>query len=458
MMTNDTIVAVATPPGRGAIAVIRVSGPDSVPVVDALFHGKRSISAASANRVMVGYFYQNEQHLELIDQVMVCKFVAPHSYTGEDVVEISCHGGVLIVQKIVETLLGHGLRTAEAGEFTKRAFLNGKMDLMQAEAVADMINAQTEMSLRQAQRQQNRELSRQLSVLKEELKRLLMLLEIELDFSEEEQFADRGELVEVIGRALKQIDNLAASYHYGKIVREGIHAVLVGKPNVGKSSILNRLLDEDRAIVSTLPGTTRDSIEESLDIQGYLFKVTDTAGLRRTNDQVEQLGVRRTFDALDKADVVLMVIDAAEGWDDEDEQTLKSVRTHQRRPVFLLVNKIDVKTFDVPKTWADRFDEILHISAQTGDGFRLLEQALVSLYQKYSEQQPIAINKTRHRKALLQAKDDLQHALLSLQSGLSAEFIALDMRNSLNHLGQITGEVTTEEILNDIFSNFCIGK
>lgn len=458
MITNDTIVAVATPPGRSAIAVIRVSGSDSVAAINDLFKSKTDLSSAPTNRVMVGYFYRNEKHLEPIDQVMVCKFVAPHSYTGEDVVEISCHGNVLIVQMIIQVLLDRGIRLAEAGEFTKRAFLNGKMDLMQAEAIADIINSQTAASLNQAQRQQNRELSKHLSTLKEKLKRLLILLETELDFSEEEQFADRGELVDLIEIALQQIENLASGFRYGKIVREGIHAVLVGRPNVGKSSILNRLLEEDRAIVSTVPGTTRDTIEEPLDIQGYLFKITDTAGLRHTNDQVEQLGVQRSFAALDKADVILMVIDAADGYVDEDECILQSIKSQSKQPVILLINKIDLKSGSVPQINVDGLQEILKISAKTGEGFRELEQALLRFYRQSSEQTSVAINKARHLEALLRTKTDLQNARNSLQSGLSAEFLALDIRSALDHLGQLTGEVTTDEILNDIFSAFCVGK
>lgn len=458
-MMNDTIAAIATPLGKSGIAVIRLSGEFSVEICDKLFIGASTIKGAQDRYVLLGNVFRDEGKVEVIDQVLVTKFVQPHSYTGEDVVEISCHGGMFVVHEILDRLLVNGARLADPGEFTKRSFLNGKIDLMQAEAIADIINAQTSASLTLAQSQRNGRQSSKLLQLKEKLKQQLILLEIELDFSEEDiQFVGRDLLAERIEATLLEINRLRKTYEYGKILRDGIHIALVGKPNVGKSSILNRLLDEDRAIVSIVPGTTRDNIEESLDIQGFLFKVTDTAGIRNTVDPVEQEGVNRTKQTISSADLVLFIIDAKDGIRHEDELALKVVLEFVKGQFFLVVNKIDAAKCTVPDKYRMQFFKTLFISAKTGEGFSELEQELVDNYFANEIPKDIVINKLRHRDALKNAEESLQSALQSLKEKLSEEFVSLDLRGALHHLGKLTGEVTTEEILDDIFSSFCIGK
>jgi tRNA modification GTPase len=458
-MTNDTIAAIATPLGNGGIAVIRISGALSVEIADKLFKGASSIKDAADRYVHLGYIYRDDQKTTLIDQVLATKFIQPHSYTGEDVVEISCHGGMFVVHEILASLLAKGARLADPGEFTKRSFLNGKIDLVQAEAVADIINAQTMASLKLAQSQRNGRQSIKLMELKEKLKKQLVLLEIELDFSEEDiKFVGREQIIERVEETLVEINKLRKTYDYGKILRDGIHTVLVGKPNVGKSSILNRLLDEDRAIVSAYPGTTRDNIEEALDIQGYLFKVTDTAGIRSTVDQMEQEGVNRTKRNISNADLIYFIIDAKDGMQQEDELALQTVQELAKGRIYLLVNKIDMTYYDVPDKYEKHFIKTMHISAKTGEGFTELEKSLIDSYFLNVETTDVVINKLRHQDALRQAEENLLHALQSIKERLSEEFISMDLRGALHQLGKLTGEITTEEILDDIFSGFCIGK
>ncbi len=456
---NDTIAAIATPPGKGAIAVLRISGKKSVEITQAIFTSKLNLQHVQPGRVVYGKITNNSSQRELIDTVLVTPFRAPHSYTGEDVVEISCHGSPYITFEILHLLLQNGARAAEPGEFTKRAFINGKLDLLQAESVADIINAQTRASRKQSQAQLSGVLSEKILSLKEQLKKQLVLLEIELDFSDEDiEFADRIKVGEHIEQLVQEISKLLHSFEYGKVLREGVHIVLAGKPNVGKSSVLNRLLQEDRAIVSETPGTTRDVIEESLDINGILFKVSDTAGLRLTRDEIESQGVNRTKRMLKNADIILFIIDSSKPINQEDEEALQMIRSISQEKYILVKNKIDLPSAKITNEFELQFDTTCAISAKTGEGFDRLENTLTSMMGLYDIESNIVINKARHRDALFRTQDFLNHAQSSLQKNLSPEYISLDIRAALNALAELAGEVTTDDILNDIFSSFCVGK
>ena len=423
-----------------------------------------------ANNILHSYIENknkrdSESHNDKLDHVLILKFQAPHSFTGEDIVEIDCHGGPFIIQKILSLLLTNGARLAEPGEFTRRAFLNGKLDLLQAEAVADIINAQTQKSLSISFSQLQGMLSERLQSFKKKLKNQCTLLELELDFSEEEvEFADRKELYGNLKELQGEIQKLVKSFKYGKIIKDGIHAVILGKPNVGKSSILNRLLEEERAIVSEIPGTTRDSLEESIDIDGLLFKITDTAGLRETSDIIEREGVFRTEKLVKNADLLILVLDASTSLSDEDYAIINKIENdnnYANKNIIIAANKSDIGTNKEIEKIAEKVstNSLVLISAKTGDGFGKMEEKMVAMsLEKDVQKDSVFISKERHKNALEQAHVYLENAVASMDKKMSSEFIALDLRSALDCLGEITGEVTREEILNDIFSHFCIGK
>lgn len=457
---SDTICALSTPKGRGAIAIIRMSGRESFSIIGKIFHAKKSINDVTHAGIIHGTISRPQQAKHIIDDVLVTKFISPHSYTGENVIEINCHGGLYVVQEILTCLLENGARLAEPGEFSKRAFMNGKIDLLQAESIADIINAQTKLSLQNAQQQLSGILSERLLFLKDQLKKYLVLLELELDFSEDDIIlAERKELKEHFDNLNKEVESLIASFRYGRILREGIHLAIAGKPNVGKSSVLNRLLEEERAIVSEIPGTTRDVIEESLDIQGLLFKISDTAGIRETRNSIEIQGVERTQKVIQRADQVLFIVDGSESLDDLDFAVLQQLESMEVKNIFLVVNKIDIDTRRINSDFAGKFHYCCHISAKTGEGFDDFKKMLVmSNVDNRPLESHVVINKLRHLNALTKSRQHLVHAGESLEQKLSTEFIAVDVRAALDSLGEVTGEVTTEDILNDIFSTYCIGK
>lgn len=459
-MLKDTIAAVATAPGKSAIAVLRMSGEDSFKIANKICKSNKQLAELPSGKMALGQIIVPGSG-RFIDKALFVIFRRPRSFTGENVVEINCHGSPLIVETILSLLLENGARLAEPGEFTKRAFLNGKMDLLQAESVADIIDARTNYSLLQSQNQLSGRLSERLVHFKENMKQLLAHLEIELDFSEEDiEFASRAELMNSANNLLAEVEKLLNSYNLGKVLREGVNMALVGRPNVGKSSILNRLLDEDRAIVSDTPGTTRDVIEEALDINGVLYKVSDTAGLRFSDDKIEQMGVNRAKDILEKCDVILFIVESGRALTAGDDEAFHIIqRSADSRIIFLLINKIDLDSNDMVVSDNDRFTEICKISAKTGEGFAEFRQKLSKQFINNTvEREYVFINKLRHKNALERSKKALMHAKESIGKGLSAEYISLDMRTALDALGEITGEVTTEDILNDIFSSFCIGK
>jgi len=447
--SEDTIAALATPAGVGAISVIRVSGPKSIEAVDSIFDGAVKLIRANTHTIHYGRInYVNE----VIDDVLVSVFRAPNSYTGEDSIEISTHGSQLIVEKIIESLLEKDIRLAEPGEFTKRAFLNGRMDLAQAEAVVDVINSRTEASLRGARNQLDGLLSAKVDSLREMLINSSSMLELELDFAEEDlEFLPKDKVIEKIDKIIFEIEKLLQTYSFGKVIRDGVNVALVGKPNVGKSSLLNYMLKESRAIVSEIPGTTRDVIREEFSLDGILFRLFDTAGIRLTKDAIEKEGVFRSRDAVKNADVVLFLNDIIDGFAEDLYKELKQLIKEDK--ILKIVNKIDL-------LHNHNIECDVEISAKTGEGIEFLFKAMKQKAigsESYSERGAVVSN-LRHFNALKKAKDHLVQAKDSVKSGMSGEFIAVDLRNAESSLGEIIGKVTTEDILNNIFAKFCIGK
>lgn len=457
----DTIAAVATPIGEGGISVIRISGDRAFFIGDLLFRGRIKLSEARSHTAHFGRFVNRDG--ETLDEVVATVFKMPNSYTCEDVVEFSCHGGYYVTQLLLNEVLRCGARLAEPGEFTKRAFLNGRIDLSQAEAVADLIRAQSEAAYKSSLRQLDGILSSEIKFIRQKLLDLASLLELELDFSEEDiEFADRQQLQDGIEEAIAKIQQLRSTYAIGRIYHEGVRVVIAGKPNVGKSSLMNKLLGENRAIVSDVPGTTRDTITEDLVINGIRFKLTDTAGLRETSDKIENEGVIRTHREAEKADILLLVRDITE----TNKQNIALNRDYaaivdlcrlNNIPILTAWNKIDL--YPKSTNYQEQSTDEVFVSALDGTGINLLKNRLYKMVitEDFSENSVI-ITSARHNDALLKAEQSLLLALESLREGQSGEFIALDLRAGLGYLGEITGEVTTEDILNNIFSRFCIGK
>ena len=447
---EDTIVALATPPGVGAISIIRISGPLSFKAIDSIFSGSIKIEQAKTHTLHYGKIIGDD---EIVDDVLVSVFQAPNSYTGEHSVEISAHGSPLLVQKIISLLLKYeDVRGAEPGEFTKRAFLNSRLDLTQAEAVADLINSRTMISLRGARNQLDGLLSSKVDEIRNNLVNISSFVELELDFADEEiELIKKNELISKISDIMNEIDNLLQSYSFGKIIKEGLNVVIVGEPNVGKSSILNYLLKESRAIVSNIPGTTRDTIREEISIDGLLLKVHDTAGFRATGEEIEKEGVKRSRSAVKNADLILFIGDVEVGFSSQVERELKELNPSAM--IIKVLNKIDLGL-------GNNLFEGIKISAKTGQG---MEDFINSLKEKslgenvYTEKDAI-INNIRHYNCLKNAKENLLKATKTASENYSGEFIASDLRVSEVALSEIIGEVTPEDILNNIFSKFCIGK
>jgi tRNA modification GTPase len=462
---EDTIAAVATPVGEGGISVIRVSGRRAYEITDYLFDGKRRIRDLPSHTAAFGNFHSAIKGGEILDEVVVVAFRAPHSYTGEDVIEIHCHGGMLVTRKILDTLLESGVRHAAPGEFTKRAFINGKMDLSQAEAVADIIHARSDKAHKSSLDQLKGRLSDQIESIRKELLNFCSLIELELDFAEENiELVGKESFTKRVEQVLCTISLLIGSFNIGRVYRDGIKVVIVGKPNAGKSSLLNALLQENRAIVTEIPGTTRDTIEENLSIEGILFRIIDTAGLRETNDPIESEGVQRTLVQIQKSDIALLIVDIAREIDSSDlhfyTDLLKDMTDRGVKPLIVL-NKIDIAGGNV----LDDSGTLLHypfvkLSAKTGEGIDALRWLMVDVVTGHTAVQEgtVFVTNARHRDALVRARKSLELARDSMARGTSGEFISVDLRAALESLGEITGVVTTDDILNNIFSHFCIGK
>lgn len=450
-MKEDTIIALATPAGVGAISVIRISGPHCFYVTDKFFRGKTKISQASSHTIHHGdIFNLDDEH---VDDVLISVFRAPNSYTGEDSVEISSHGNPLIIQKIIELFLNEPyVRLAEPGEFTKRAFLNNKIDLAKAEAVADIINSRTEASFRGARNQLDGFLSQKVAELRDKLINSSSFIELELDFAEEDiEFVNQEELLKRIEGIIIEIDTMLESYSFGRVIRDGVNVALVGKPNVGKSSLLNYILKESRAIVSEIPGTTRDVIREEVSIDGILFRLFDTAGIRISEDAIEKEGILRSRETVRNADVVILIEDVLQ--EEPKDLLIDLLKLTGADKILRVANKIDLMT-EVP------FEADVKISAKTGEGmgelFKKLKQKAIGT-ESYTEKTAIVTN-LRHHNCLKKSRENLINARESILNKMSGEFIAVDLRNAEISLSEIIGEVTSDDILNNIFMKFCIGK
>ena len=467
IMDADTICAPATAPG-GAIAVVRVSGPRAIDVAASVCRdraGKKQQASLLTAPSHTVHFCTIVEQETLIDEVLVTLFRTPHSYTGEDSVEISCHGSRYIVQRILDLLVQHGCRMANPGEFTQRAFVNGKMDLSQAEAVADLIASSSAASHRMAMSQLRGDFSRELSQLREQLLHLTTLLELELDFSEEDvEFADRAELLSVATRIETHITRLTESFKTGQAVKQGIPVAIVGKTNVGKSTLLNCLLHDERAIVSDIHGTTRDTIEEVTTMQGVQFRFIDTAGLRQTDDSIEQIGINRTYQAIRQAAIVLWVIDRQP----ETEEIATMREQTEGKSVVTVFNKMDLHasadgdgfSLSSCSDAVRSFSTVVPISAQFGTNLPVLEQTIYEQTHLPSlSDTDIVVTNLRHYEALTRALADIRSVIAALNSGIPGDLIAQDLRQCLHHLAVITGgEITSDEVLGSVFRNFCVGK
>lgn len=455
----DTICSVATPPGRGALAVIRVSGSKAFEITGKLLKDPQKILSQEPNQAKLYELFDADR---LIDQSVLIKYVTPKSFSGENMVEIVCHGSTYIQEQILQLLIQAGARIAKPGEFSMRAFLNGKMDLPQAEAVSDLINSQSEASHRLAINQLKGNFTNRIKELRAQFVQLAALMELELDFSEEDvEFADRKQFNQLLDELQTDVTALIQSFKVGNVVKHGIPVAIIGKPNVGKSTLLNVLLDEDRAIVSHIPGTTRDTIEDNFTIDGINFRFIDTAGIRITKDEVESYGIERTFKAIDRAEVILYLVDITETTIEEVEQELLFLEneTDFINKVFIIVaNKID-KLEDFPSrfsTWNEY--EIVYISARKNVNIDLLKEVLASQINKYAITDNTLLTNVRHYDLFLKIEDSIKQIKEGLAEGLPTDIITIDLNHILHYLGEITGEITTDEILNTIFGHFCIGK
>lgn len=444
-----TICAISTPYGSGGIAVIRVSGTEAIAIVDKLFCGRKALKETAGYTMQYGEIAQIDNRKEILDQVLVSVFHAPHSFTGEDVVEIACHGSMYIQQTLLQWLVDAGCQMAKAGEFTQRAFLNGKMDLAEAEAVADLIAAQSKAEKDLALAQLRGGVSKELTLLRERLLTFTSLIELELDFADHEEleFADRSQLNVLANEISDTIGKLIASFKTGNAIKNGIPVAIIGAPNVGKSTLLNALLGEERAIVSDIQGTTRDTVEETLVIGGMLFRFIDTAGMRKTEDQIENMGIARSLQAAQRAAIIIHLQDASEPID-----SLSEIGDITDKTIIHVDNKVDL--LDTYKTSDDR----IAISAKQGE-ISALRQLLIN----YAEEQcnirnAATISNTRHYEALVRAQSAIQRVKDGLQMQISGEFLSMDLQDCLAALGEITGHITSQEVLNTIFSKFCIGK
>lgn len=459
---NNIITAISTAPGVGGIAVIRVSGEGSVSLVDQLFKSPsgKVLDEQFANTVHFGSVFQDEQ---LVDDVLVSVFRAPHSFTGEDVVEIACHGSLFIQQNILQLLISKGAAMAKPGEFTQRAFLNGKMDLSQAEAVADLIASNSAAAHRMALTQMRGGFSDELTKLRTHLLDFASLIELELDFSEEDvEFADRTQLKDLANQVEDVIARLARSFKLGNALKNGIPVALVGETNVGKSTLLNVLLNDDKAIVSDVHGTTRDVIEDSVIIDGIEFRFIDTAGIRNTTDTVEKLGIERTFKKIEQASIVLWLVDGTQATEHIEWLTEKITKLAAGKIilVFNKTDKISEEELGILNQLFEQFDaERVYISAKKKHNIELLENALLKAAQLPEiNQSDVIVSNIRHYEALERALASIRRVIDGLESGLTNDLLALDIRDCMSYLGEITGQISNDEILGNIFGKFCIGK
>lgn len=452
---KEPIAAIATPVGEGGIAVIRVSGKDAIANVNPAFQGK-DLTGLPSHTVHFGNIIDNEG--KVVDEVLVTLFHSPKSYTGEETVEISCHGGVLVTQQVLETILEFGIRSAEPGEFTQRAFLNGKMELSQAEAVADLIHAKSKKALDAAHQQLEGRLGEHIKEFRQQIIDATAMVELELDFVEEDvEFANKEELEQLLKDLDEEIDHLLATYETGRLVKHGVKTVFIGLPNAGKSTLLNTLVGKDRAIVTEIAGTTRDTIDVDWSYDGLLFKLIDTAGLRDTKDVIEAEGVKRSQKAFEEADLAVYLKDLSRPFSAEEREDIASFQKKAGETPFVLIGTKKDIALDVEDK---RLDYDLKISALEGEKIEELKKLMKqrALENKYYDSSSILVTSSRHRDALLKSQEHVRSALQALDRGMTGDFLSIDLRAALNELGTITGEITNEDVLDSIFSRFCIGK
>ena len=467
MIDKDTICAISTPAGNGAIAIVRLSGENALPITDSVFKAKKKkkLAEQKTNTIHFGIIKDNSY---ILDEVLVSIFRNPNSYTGEDLIEVSCHGSVYIQQQILQLFIRKGARLAQPGEFTMRAFLNGKLDLSQAEAVADLIASSSAAMHKVAMNQMRGGFSKEIKDLRDHLLKLISLIELELDFSEENlEFADRNELKQLLVKIQSIVQRLISSFDMGNVIKNGVPITIAGRTNVGKSTLLNLLLNEDKAIVSEIAGTTRDVIEDTINLEGITFRFIDTAGLRETSDIIETLGIERTRQKIEQAKVVLYMIDA----EDEKEnvktelQYLLDEFEDENKKFILVVNKIDkLQAYEMNHKFSDVWKKsmgipVILLSALEETNISILISELLKVVNIDSiGENDIVVTNARHYEALLKINEGIDRVFNGLENEISSDFIAMDIREILHFLGEISGEITTDEILGNIFEKFCIGK
>ncbi len=467
VQTNDTITALASAAGAGAVAIIRVSGSEAFAIVSSIFFPKgiKNILSETSHTIHLGHIKDGDK---VLDEVLISLFKNPKSYTGEDVIEINCHGSAYIQQEILQLLLRKGCRMAEAGEFTLRAFLNGKMDLSQAEAVADLIASDSEAAHQIAIQQMRGGFSNEIKHLRDQLLNFASLLELELDFSEEDvEFADRTQFIALLSKIELILKRLIDSFALGNVIKHGIPVSIVGAPNVGKSTLLNALLNEERAIVSDIAGTTRDTVEDEISIGGMRFRFIDTAGIRETTDKVESIGIEKTFEKINQAQVVILLLNAEEVLSKATKvvnEINQIVNQHPLKPLIVVINKVDQLSGEQKDHILASLNNSNHatpifISAKQKQGIEQLTDKLLGFVNDGSlRNDETIVTNSRHYDSLIKSLEEIQNVQAGMQSNLSGDLLAIDLREALFHLGSITGEVTNDELLGNIFSSFCIGK
>ncbi len=457
MKEFDTIAAIATPVGEGGISIIRISGSNSLDIVNKIFKGKNNKSILDMKSYTMRYGYIINDG-DIIDEVIVSFMKGPKSFTSEDIVEINCHGGVVSTNKVLDSVIRFGARLAEPGEFTKRAFLNGRIDLSQAEAVIDIIRAKTDLSMKSALAQSQGLLSQEINKLKEYLLNVLALIEYDVDFTEDEEEPDETIPIRVeenLVESIDKINKLIVNAEEGKILREGLNMVIIGKPNVGKSSLLNYLLQEKRAIVTDIPGTTRDVIEEYINLDGIPVKIVDTAGIRETEDVVEKIGVEKSKEKIDEADLVVLMLDISRDFEEEDREIVNYIKDKKH---IVLLNKVDLD-YKINRESLINLENILEVSIKNDEGIEAFKDKIKELFFGGKLQsESIIISNTRHKEALYRSKENCELALNSVRKNEFLDLISIYVTSGLKALGEITGSEIEEDLVNKIFSEFCVGK